>query len=191
MLIENKTFDELTIGATAELKRLCTQDDLIVFANVSGNHNPLHLYDRDGDGDGRNEAVAPGLYLGAIISAVLGNILPGAGTLYRAQSLRFHARAHAGEELLARVTVTAKVAETRGVTLATELRRASDDTLLLSGEAEVEAPKVKIHRNAADVPGLILQRHRHFEALLERAAPLPALRTAVVCPEEVNSLGGA
>ncbi|MBR9766584.1 MAG: bifunctional enoyl-CoA hydratase/phosphate acetyltransferase [Rhodobacteraceae bacterium] len=191
MLIENRTFDELTIGATAELKRLCTQDDLIVFANVSGNHNPLHLHDRDGDGDGQNEAVAPGLYLGAIISAVLGNILPGAGTLYRAQSFRFHAQAHAGEELLARVTVTAKEAATRGVTLATELRRASDDTLLLSGEAEVEAPRVKIHRNAADVPGLILQRHRHFEAILERAAPLPALKTAVVCPEEANSLGGA
>ena len=191
MLIENKTFDELAIGDTAELKRLCTPDDMIVFANVSGNHNPMHLADRDGDGDGVNEAVAPGMFVGSMVSAVLGNILPGAGTLYRSQHFDFHARAHAGEELLSRVTVTAKDPATGCVTLATEIRRPADDTLILSGEARVYAPKVKIHRNAQDIPGLIVQRHRHFERLLELAEPLPALKTAVVCPEEPNSLGGA
>ncbi|PJE33265.1 Phosphate acetyltransferase [Pseudooceanicola marinus] len=191
MLIENKTFDELAIGDTAELKRLCTPDDMIVFANVSGNHNPMHLADRDGDGDGVNEAVAPGMFVGSMVSAVLGNILPGAGTLYRSQHFDFHARAHAGEELLSRVTVTGKDPATGCVTLATEIRRPADDTLILSGEARVYAPKVKIHRNAQDIPGLIVQRHRHFERLLELAEPLPALKTAVVCPEEPNSLGGA
>ncbi|SDO61643.1 phosphate butyryltransferase [Lutimaribacter pacificus] len=191
MHIENHTFDELQVGDSRELRRLCTQDDLLVFANVSGNHNPMHLFNVDGDGDGVPEAVAPGMFVGALVSAVLGNLLPGAGTLYRAQSLVFHSRAHAGDELLSRVTVTDKNEKTCTVTLATEVRRIGDDALILSGVAEVEAPRRKISYSSHDLPGLIVQRHRHFEKLLKRAAPLPALVTAVICPEEPNSLGGA
>lgn len=191
MLITNLTFDEMVPGDSRELRRLCTQDDLIAFANISGNHNPMHLHDADGDGDGHPEAVVPGSFVGALVSAVVGNLLPGAGTLYRSQSMVHHGRAHAGEELVSRVTVTDKNARTQSVTLALEVRRLGDDALILSGMAEVEAPRVKLSYSSHDLPGLIVQRHRHFEKLLKRAAPLPALTTAVVCPEEAKSLGGA
>ncbi len=191
MKIENRTFDELQVGDHSDLKRLLTQDDLIVFANVSGNHNPMHIFDADGDGDGVTEAIAPGLFIGSLISAVLGNVLPGAGSLYRAQSFVFHNRAHAGDELLSRVTVTDKNEATQCVTLATEVRRIGDDALILSGVAEVEAPHRKVTYDSHDLPGLVVQRHRHFEKLLKKAAPLPALITAVICPEDPNSLGGA
>ena len=191
MHIENRTFDELKIGESAELRRLVTADDLLAYANVSGNHNPLHLYDQDGDGDGRPEAMAPGSYVSALVGAVLGNVLPGAGTLYRAQSWVFHARIFADDEIVMRVTVTDKNERDTTVTLATEVRRIGDDALVLSGVAEVLAPRRKIEYNSHDLPGLIVQRHRHFEKLLRKAEPLKALRTAVVCPEEPNSLGGA
>lgn len=191
MKIENRTFDELKPGDTASLRRLCTQDDLIVFANVSGNHNPMHVFNVDGDGDGTPEAVAPGMFVGALVSAVLGNMLPGAGTLYHSQSLVFHNRAHAGDELESRVTVTDRNEQTGIVTLATEVTRPADGALILSGVAEVEAPRRKISYSSHDLPGLIVQRHRHFEKLLARAAPLPPLVTAVIAPEEPNSLGGA
>jgi len=191
MHIENRTFDELQPGDSRELRRLCTQDDLLVFANVSGNHNPMHIYNLDGDGDGTPEAVAPGMFVGALVSAVIGNLLPGAGTLYRAQSLVFHARAHADDELVSRVTVTDKNESTHTVTLATEVRRVSDDALILSGVAEVEAPRHKLSYSSHDLPGLIVQRHRHFEKLLKQAEGLAPLITAVVCPEDPNSLGGA
>ncbi|MHA7867709.1 MAG: bifunctional enoyl-CoA hydratase/phosphate acetyltransferase [Salipiger thiooxidans] len=191
MHIENRTFDELKVGDSAELRRLVTADDLLAYANVSGNHNPLHLYDHDGDGDGRPEAMAPGSYVSALVGAVLGNVLPGAGTLYRAQSWVFHARIFADDEIVMRVTVTDKNERDTTVTLATEVRRIGDDALVLSGVAEVLAPRRKIEYNSHDLPGLIVQRHRHFEKLLRKAEPLKELRTAVVCPEEPNSLGGA
>ncbi|WP_297773015.1 bifunctional enoyl-CoA hydratase/phosphate acetyltransferase [uncultured Roseovarius sp.] len=191
MKIENHIFEELQPGDSQSLRRLCTQDDLLVFANVSGNHNPMHLYDLDGDGDGRPEAVVPGMFLGSLISAVLGNLLPGAGTLYRAQSLVFHNHAHAGDELESRVTVTDKNDRDSTLTLATEVRRPRDDALILSGVAEVEAPRRKMSYSSHDLPGLVVQRHRHFEALLRKAEPLAALVTAVICPEDPNSLGGA
>ncbi len=190
MKLVNRTFDELNPGDTAELRRLITPDDLYGFASVSGNFNPMHLPGEDGDGDGRPDGIAPGMFVASLISAVLGTLLPGPGTLYRHQRLDFHGRAVAGDELLCRVRVTRKT-DTGDVTLATEVRRVADDALILSGEAVVVAPHVKFDRDDVDVPGLIVQRHRHFEALLERAKPLPALVTAVVCPDEANSLGGA
>jgi len=191
MMRENKTFDELKPGDSAELRRSCTTDDLIVFANVSGNHNPMHLPNQDIDGDGKEDlVVAPSMWVGSLISAVLGNVLPGPGTLYRTQMFRFHARASAGDELNARVSVIDKAGD-GSVRLATEVRRVSDGLLLVDGEAVVEAPKVKVTYEEQELPGLVVQRHRHFDALLERAAALPPMSVAVVAPEEEASLGGA
>ncbi|MEO0821115.1 MAG: bifunctional enoyl-CoA hydratase/phosphate acetyltransferase [Pseudomonadota bacterium] len=190
MIRENRTYAELTVGDTAELTRLCTADDLFVFAHASGNLNPMHLPDMDGDGDGKAEAMAPAMWTASLISAVLGNILPGAGTLYRNQSLRFGERAHSGDELRACVEVVAK--EPDGVVrLATRVDRPSDGALIVEGEALVRAPEVKMSAMEADVPGLLVNKHVHFDRLIERAAPLDPIPTAVVAPEEPNSLGGA
>ncbi len=191
MICENKTFDEIQIGDTAELKRLCTADDLYVFANASGNHNPMHLPNEDGDGDGENEAVAPAMWVGSLISALLGNIMPGAGTLYRSQSFQFHERAHAGEELRARMKVVSKSEPEGEVTLDTCVERIADGAKLCTGVAVVIAPRQKMHFEAHELPGLIVRRHMHFERLLELAEPLPPIPIAVIAPEEENSLGGA
>ncbi|MDO5606716.1 MAG: MaoC/PaaZ C-terminal domain-containing protein, partial [Paracoccus sp. (in: a-proteobacteria)] len=95
MRLENKTLDELRIGDSAELRRLVTADDLIIFATASGNYNTMHLPGFDTDGDGLAEEMAPGMFVASLISGVLGSILPGPGTLYRNQLLSFQERAHA------------------------------------------------------------------------------------------------
>lgn len=190
MHLTNRTFAELQPGETAELRRIITPDDLYVFAAASGNYNPMHLPQTDVDGDGKAENIAPGMFVASQISAVLGMLLPGAGTLYRRQVLDFHARAHAGDEVLCQVKVVEKLAD-GVVRMETQVVRASDGALIVSGEAVVIAPQEKFDREDVEVPGLVVQRHRHFEALLERARPLPALPVAVVCPHDENSLGGA
>ena len=190
MHLVNKTFDELEIGQTESLRRLVTPDDLYVFANVSGNYNPMHLPRLDGDGDGSVESVAPGMYIASLISAVLGTCLPGPGTLYRRQTLEFFDRVHAGEEIICKVTVTGKEPDGT-IILATDITLAESGKLVLRGEAQVYAPKVKFDQDNVDVPRLVVERHRHFEALLDKARPLPPISTAVVCPEEIKSLGGA
>jgi phosphate butyryltransferase len=188
MRLVNRTFDEIQPGDRAELRRLITADDLYVFAAASGNSNPMHLSDSDLDGDGTVERVAPGMFVASLISAVLGTRLPGPGTLYRRQTLDFHARAHAGEEVIVRAEVLGKGDGL--VRLRTEVVHA-DGRPILTGEAEVLAPVEHFDRDDVEVPGLVVQRHRHFEALLDRARPLPALPTAVVCPDEAKSLAGA
>jgi phosphate butyryltransferase len=190
MRLTNRTFSELSVGDSVELRRLVTADDLYVFAVASGNHNPLHLTDSDLDGDGQMERVAPGMFVASLISAALGTKLPGPGTLYRRQEIDFHARAHAGEELVVRVEIVEK-RDDGTVRLATAVRREADGALILNGEAIVEAPAAKFDRDGVELPGLIVQRHRHFEALVARARLLPSLPTAVVFPDDEKSLAGA
>ncbi|MBN2906952.1 MAG: bifunctional enoyl-CoA hydratase/phosphate acetyltransferase [Rhodobacteraceae bacterium] len=187
---ENRVFDEIAVGDSAEIVRICTEDDFYIYATSSGNHNPLHLARYDGDGDGQAETVAPAMWVGSLISAVIGNLLPGAGTMYRAQEFRFLARARAGDELVARVSVTAKTPPA-GLTMATEVTRKSDGAVILTGEAQVDAPPCKLVFEDLDIPGLLIERHRHFDALIAAAGHLPPLPTAVVCPEEPRALGGA
>lgn len=187
--LENTPFDRLEIGMEAEVKRLCVADDLYVFAHASGNLNPMHLPKEDGDNDGHAEAIAPSFWVGSLISAALGNKLPGPGTLYKSQNLRFVGRAHAGDELVAKVRLIEKKANNCAVFETTVTL--TDGTIIVEGEAEVIAPTHSSTFDARDVPGLTVESHRHFDKLLEMAEPLPAIPTAVIAPEDPNSLRGA
>ncbi len=188
---ENKTYDELEVGDEATIKRVCTGNDLYVFAHASGNLNPLHLPGNQGEAPqgSEPETVAPSMWVGALVSAVLGNVLPGPGTLYKAQSFRFLDRAHVGDEL----KITVKVLEKLGgnlVKLSTVVTGRGGD-LVAEGEAEVYAPTQKVQIEGESVPDLEVRRYRHFKTLLDACEGLPPLRTAVVAPEEPTALGGA
>jgi phosphotransacetylase/acyl dehydratase len=187
--LSNTPYDALRVGMEARYERVCMVDDLYVFANASGNLNPLHLPKEDGDCDGTPEALAPSLWLGALISAVLGNRLPGPGTLYQSQTLKFLGRAYTGDKVVAKVRVLEKLPGSV-VRFKTWVERA-DGMLLVEGEAEVIAPQKQQSFEAADVPGLTVRDHEHFDRLLELARPLPPIPTSVVAPETAVALAGA
>ena len=129
------------------------------------------------------------MWVGSLISAVLGNVLPGAGTLYRAQDLRFPRRVHVGDKL--KVTVVCR--EKREEPVALFDTRIEDEygRSVCEGTAEVDAPTATQLTEARDLPTLILDSVDHFAPLIALASRLPPLKTAVVCPEDRNSLGGA
>jgi len=182
----NRLFSELAIGEAASITRVVTPDDLYVFARVSGNLNPANL-PASAD-DSSTAPAAPSMWIGSLFSAVLGNLLPGPGTLYLAQTLRFHARARIGETL----TISVRVLELRPpatVVLATTVERAGE--LIADGIAEVLAPPTRQLVEAEELPGLTVLRHRHVTRLLAACASLPAMPTAVVAPEEETALMGA
>lgn len=182
-------FDALVIGQTAAIEREVTVDDLYLFARASGNLNPLHLPAYDEDGDKRSDAVAPSMFSGALISSVLGNLLPGPGTLYRAQALRFLGRAMVGDKLKVEVTVSAKGAD-REVTLFTRVTRL-DGSAILEGEAVVVAPAQKMAPLDAPMPRVVVRQFHQMDRLVDACERLEPLGTAVVAPEEVAALGGA
>jgi phosphate butyryltransferase len=186
--IRNKTWSELQVGDSASLERTCSVQDLFLFAHVSGNVNPLMLPSREG-APRSGDPVAPSMWVGSLISAVLGNILPGAGTLYRSQDLHFGRRVHVGDKL----TVSVVCREKREEPIAVFDTRIvdPDGRMVCEGLAEVDAPRVSLTTEARDLPALIVETKDHFAGLIARAAQLPKLRTVVVCPEDHNSLSGA
>ncbi|MES0809892.1 bifunctional enoyl-CoA hydratase/phosphate acetyltransferase [Roseibium sp. SCPC15] len=186
----NKTYDQIAIGDSAEIVRECSSNDLLVFAHASGNHNPIHLPDTDWSGDGViDKPVAPAMWVGGLASAVLGNILPGPGTIYKSQSFRFLSGAAVGDKLLVKVTATEKKPENIVVFDLTVTR--GDGVRLVEGVAEVSAPTQSIEFDSSNLPAVLVQRHRHFNRMIELAKTLPALPTAVVAPDDPNSLEGA
>ncbi|MTI43924.1 phosphate butyryltransferase [Roseibium hamelinense] len=186
----NRTYDQISVGDVAEISRVCSANDLLVFAHASGNTNPLHLPDTDWTGDGKiDKPVAPSMWVGALVSAVLGNILPGPGTIYRTQTFAFHDRVAVGDALTVSVRVTDKMPEGI-VALAVKVIR-EDGTLIADGVAEVTAPTKTIVYDSSDLPTLLVERHRHFNRLIETAKQLPEMPTAVVAPDDPNSLEGA
>ncbi len=189
-MVANKTYDEINVGDSASITRVCTANDLYIFANASGNLNPLNLPDFDHNGDGRkNKALAPAMWVGALVSAVLGNVLPGPGTIYRSQSFRFLERVHVGETLTVTVTILAKEPDN----LLRVGARVEDagGRLVADGEGMVEAPARKIILDDHEVPQILVERHQHFNRLIARAQTLEPLATAVVWPDEASSLNGA
>ena len=153
--------DALQIGQEAVVRRLCRAEDLYVFAHASGNLNPMHLPELDGDGDGRPEAVAPSAWVAALISGVLGNQLPGPGTLYLSQDLRFLGRAHAGETLEAGVRVVEKLPG-RVVRMAVWVD--GPEGRIAEGEARVRAPDAARRFDGLSVNGLRLLNTYPYQA---------------------------
>ena len=181
-------YAELEPGMEASTTRLVRADDLYVFAHSSGNVNPMHLPKEDGDGDGKPEAVAPSAWVAALISGVLGNQLPGPGTLYLSQEFDFVGRAHAGDTLTVSVRVEDKGLEGE---VGFSVRVEGPSGAICTGTARVLAPDHAISVDASGVPGLTVQSHANFDRLLERAEPLPPMPTVVVCPESPDALMGA
>ena len=187
MMRENKTYEEIKVGDEASIKRVLTANDLYIFAHASGNLNPMHL-PKEGDEAASRGIVAPSMWVGALISSVLGNVLPGAGTLYKAQTLKFLDRAHVGDELTVKVHVLEK-RPGNVVMLATSVAR--DGETLAEGVAEVVAPIQKVRLDDSQAPNIVVKRHQHFDNLIAKTRGLEPLRTAVVAPEAEHALAGA
>ena len=133
--------EDIEIGMTRHLRKTVTDRDIQLFAEVSTDRNPVHLddnYARDTIFEGR---IAHGMLTAGLISAVIGEQLPGHGTVYLGQSLKFMAPVRPGDTVLAEVTVTAIDHAKRRVTL--ETRCSVGNTVVLKGEALVLAPSNK------------------------------------------------
>ncbi len=133
--------EELHIGMKRSLSKIVTDRDIELFAEVSTDHNPVHMddaYAQDTIFQGR---IAHGMLTAGLISAVIGEQLPGHGTVYLGQTLKFMAPVRPGDLVHAEVEVMDIDHRKRRVTLATHCR--VDETVVLKGEAVVLAPSGK------------------------------------------------
>lgn len=97
--------EDLQVGMSASIGKTVTEADIVMFAGVSTDTNPLHLNDEWAKTTQFGGRIAHGMLSASFISAVLGNKLPGPGTVYLAQTLKFKAPVHIGDTVTATVTV--------------------------------------------------------------------------------------
>lgn len=188
--IENKTYDEIAVGDFAELTRTLQPEDIELFAVMSGDVNPAHVDADYAKTDMFHGLIAHGMWGGALISAVLGTELPGPGTIYLTQSLRFDAPVSPGDTVFVRVEVTEKRAKGR-VLLACTCANQHGKTVI-EGVAEVIAPRDKVRRPRVVLPTAHLHvQGAQYARLIEATHQRPAIRTAVVHPCDGLSITGA
>jgi 3-hydroxybutyryl-CoA dehydratase len=136
-------FEELSVGQTAESVRVVTQADIVAFAEVSGDRNAVHLNPEYAAKSSFKGVVAHGMLSASFISGVLGTKLPGEGTIYISQSLRFLAPVRPGDTVITRVTVKEirPTAKSRGEVVCLTTSSVGDVTVI-EGEAIVLVPKL-------------------------------------------------
>ena len=189
-MIENRVFAELAIGESASITRTLTKEDIDLFAIVSGDVNPAHLDPAYAETDMFHKIIAHGMWGGALISSVLGTRLPGLGTIYLGQELRFRRPIGIGDTITTTVTVQEKHPETGNVILDCICTN-QDGKPVITGKAEVRAPTEKLCRQSIQLPDLRFSRHEHYQRLLARAAGGAPEPTAIVHPCDSASLSGA
>ncbi|HSB69458.1 MAG TPA: MaoC family dehydratase [Candidatus Methylomirabilis sp.] len=138
-----RTVDRLAVGDAAELSREVTAADIAKFVESVGDRNPVHSDRAFAASTPFREPIAPGIWTAGLISAVIGTRLPGPGTIYVSQELRFLGPVKPGDALTARVEVTEILRERNRVRLRTTCRNQRGEEVL-AGEAWVRPPKSPI-----------------------------------------------
>lgn len=137
--IQNIPFDEITIGLQRQYSKTLTERDLQLFAETSGDHNPVHLDSAYAATTAFGERIAHGMWSGALISAAIATTLPGPGTVYRSQTLKFSKPVKLDDTITITLTVIDKKDRVKLVTIECEGRNQRDE-IVVKGEAEVIAP---------------------------------------------------
>ena len=133
-------FEEIRVGDAAELAKTVTESDVALVAGVTGDFNPVHIDAVAAKQSLFGERVAHGMLSAGFISAVLGTRLPGTGSIYLSQTLRFTKPVRIGDTVTARVEVLEVIAAKRRVRLATTCRNQNGE-VVVDGEAVVMMEK--------------------------------------------------
>lgn len=188
-ILENKTFDEISVGDSASLTRALRYEELETWAAVTGNVNLVDAVECAAREGIAQQGGAFGMWGTALFSTVIGTLLPGAGTQIRSATVDYHQSIVIGSELTATVTVTGKSSQDGSLTL--ECRCLDQDGgAYITGNVVVIAPTKKIREPIRRLPEVYLKRKNRFSELLDDTAGLEPMPTAVVHPCSSDALVG-
>ncbi|MGD2125373.1 MAG: MaoC family dehydratase [Desulfobacteraceae bacterium] len=135
-----KSIHELKVGEKVEFTKTISESDVYLYAGVTGDLNPAHINEEYAKRTFFKTRIAHGMLLGGFISAVMGNKLPGPGTIYIRQELNFLAPVRIGDTITASVEVAEIMAEDKRVRMKTTCVN-QDGKCVADGEAIVSPPK--------------------------------------------------
>jgi 3-hydroxybutyryl-CoA dehydratase len=131
-------FEDLSLGMSHETHHKITENDIQLFAEVSGDHNPLHMDEEYASKTSFGQRIAHGALTASYISGILGNNLPGPGSVFTGLSMRFRRPVYIGSDVTVRAEVTELLERGNRVTL--KVTCIVDGKAAISGEAKVMVP---------------------------------------------------
>ena len=137
-----KTVDELNVDEKASFTKTITETDVYLYAGITGDLNPAHVNEEYANKTYFKTRIAHGMLMAGIISAVVGTILPGPGTVYLKQELEFLSPVHFGDTITAWVEVVEILGNRKHVRLRTTCVNQEGETVV-DGEALVSPPRKK------------------------------------------------
>ncbi len=158
--LENVTFDEIKIGDTCTFNKTLTESELVLFAAVSGDVNPVHLDEEFASQSMFKERIAHGMWSGSLVSATLATVMPGPGTIYLNQSLNFMRPVKLGDNLIVNLTAIEKNPEKKTVSFNCSVINQNEKEVL-NGTALVIAPTEKIKLDKPILPEIHIQETVH------------------------------
>ena len=148
-------YSSLEVGQTATFGKLVTENDIMMFARMSGDRNPVHLDAEYAAGTMFKERIAHGMFSGALISAAVACELPGPGTIYLGQQMEFKLPVKLGDELTVQLEILEKLPKFR-VRIATRVVNQRDE-IVVDGEALIIAPRKAQSVELAELPKFVAQ----------------------------------
>jgi acyl dehydratase len=127
---------KIKVGETASLTRKITDEDIRAFAALSGDHNPVHLDPAYAATTRFGKCVAHGMLSASLISAVLGNDLPGTGSIFLSQTLQFRSPVYTGDTVTARATVR-KIRDDKPIVTLETVCENQRGEIVIKGEAVI------------------------------------------------------
>ncbi len=190
-MLENRTWDEIKVGDRATLVRTCRFEDVELFGIATGDLNPTHYRAEDALRLASHDHImAQSLWGGSLLSALLGNELPGPGTVYKTQDFAFEQPVEVGDTVTLTVTVVEKTPPTDVVLECGAVNQRGES--VFRGHARVAAPTVKVTQPKIELhEARLARRHHVFEDLIRRCADRDPIAVAVCHPCDQVSLEGA
>ena len=135
-----KTIEELKIGQSAAFSKTISETDIYLYAGITGDSNPVHIDEEHAKKTAFKTRIAHGMLTAGLISTVLGNKLPGPGTIYLRQEVNFLLPVHIGDTITATIEVVDMMSEKNRVALKTICVN-QEGAVVLEGQAIVSPPK--------------------------------------------------
>lgn len=153
----NFCFEEIALGQRAELRKTLSQQDIALFSAMSGDVNPAHLDQDYASKTPFKTVIAHGMWSSSFISTLLGTILPGPGTIYLSQSLRFKRPVILGDQITVSIEVIRRDEEKKRIAFANTITNQRGEVVVI-GESEVIPPTTKLHIIKPKQPMIMIEK---------------------------------
>ena len=155
-MLKPYTFEDLSVGTQGTFTKTLTERDIVMFGETSGDNNPVHFDEEYASKTMFEGRIAHGMWSAGLISTCIGVIMPGPGSIYLGQELKFVLPVRIGDTLTVTLTVKEKIAKRKYVILDCNVKN-QEDKLVVTGDAKVMPPRINKEIEAPVLPKITIE----------------------------------